>query len=126
MRNYAEALQAFFSSLGLPVYLQGKIPREASFPYVTYTPKQGDGLTTGQQLFFAFFKREDNADAFVQRAEFIESVKQMIPHEGVKIEYEKGRVVAERANNSFWTYFDDPTDRSILGVRFALNMRYFE
>jgi len=44
MTNTARALQAFFSSFGIPAYVENTVPDEAALPYITYELVRPDRL----------------------------------------------------------------------------------
>lgn len=44
--SVSSTLQAFWSSFGVPAYVEGKVPSTAKYPYITYTLSTGEFMST--------------------------------------------------------------------------------
>lgn len=125
MTTLHQALFKFWASLGLPVYLQGRTPDGAQFPFVSLNIGNPSGLNVTTLTAFVWLKDTGNG-AYAERARFMDEVEKLIPIEGVLLEITGGYVEMYRNPGDFMSYYDDPdTDSNVIGARIAYRIIYY-
>ena len=88
MRGTAAALNAYFSSFGLPAYTTESLPKDAALPYLTYplnVPEWREKATFYVQI---WFRTRSNAPVLAKADEILQDIG-----EGKILQTENGTVV---------------------------------
>ena len=122
------ALQGFWSKFGIPAYVNGHVPPDAAFPYITYEVINGDALTETVSSAVCWYeinrKTGDYATANAARATMLNSISVAIPAEGAVIPLAVGYLILRRNNANWQSYYDDPNDPYIIGGRISYIIEY--
>lgn len=118
-----KALYSFWSSFGMPAYIAGEVPDDAQFPYVTFEVQEGAAF--GQTYLTAIGWFYDSGTVNVQRAAFLDAVKEAIGPGGVKIDSGGAFCILYPNDANFLSYYDDPEDEHVLGARVSYLIRYY-
>lgn len=115
----------------IPAYTVDQIPRDpvgdpAHFPFIHYNPRFGEGLTEATQPVFAWFRAANGYNANKARAAFMDAVQAAVPKEGTILRYDGGYVVIFPGGRNWINFTDDPDDKTVIGVRFALDIRFYQ
>ena len=126
------ALQAFwggfsYSGAAIPAYEQGNVPDGSALPYITYEVSSGAMLGTGFLTAFVWVLNVSGTDAQAKRAAILDLIAAAIPDEGIMLTLTGGHgsIALYRNNAGFMSYYDDPTDTSVLGGRVSLEAHYY-
>ena len=121
-----EALVRFWSQFGVPVYIGGHVPANASYPYITIEVVKGNAFTRTIITAYVWVKMNASrnfAEANAVRQQLCEAVANSIPTEGAKLRLNKGLLMLYRDNN-FISDYDDANDDSVIGARIAYEISY--
>lgn len=125
MTELHQALYRFWQRLGLPVYLQGRAPDNAAFPFVTINVASPDAF--GDTTLTAFvWLRDDGTGANARRAALMDEVKKLIPVDCVLLQLPGGYAELMRSQSNFLSYYDDPDpNTNVIGARVEYVLRLF-
>ncbi len=115
-----QAMQAFFSSMGMDAFLQGHVPQDASMPYLMYEVKQGgfgEEAEASAEMWF------DGDTANAERAVWAGKMEALLPEGGAKMETSQGMMVLYRGKE-FLT-LEEKTDVPCCGVRVNFLMKWY-
>ena len=120
MTQTATALYNFFSGFGIPAYIQGNIPDNATMPYITYELIEPEPLATA--LFHAsVWYRGTNVEGI---AEKVDEIRAAIGN-GVNLPTESGVIhIFRERNGTFGQIMNDPnreTKRAYLSMMIHCN-----
>jgi len=121
-----KALVAFWAALGIPVYLAGKAPDGAAYPYVAIQIAVGDAFNATPITAVAWFKASSGDSANAARAAYLDAVSEAIPPQGARVNTGSGYLLLDRNDTEFMSYYDDPTDNSVIGARVSYYIRAYE
>ena len=126
------ALQTFwggfsYSAAAIPAYETGNVPDGAVLPYITYEVASGAMLGAGFLTAFVWVKNVSGADSQVKRAAILDLIAAAIPDEGITLTLTGGHgsIALYRNDAGFLSYYDDPTDMSVLGGRISVEAYYY-
>ena len=131
MTNYAKALIAFLRQIvvgatTIEVYQSEQVPDDATFPYLTVEIAQGDAFDTTYQTVFLWCQIGASRNtAEIQRAAILDSIRDLVPNKGAKLQYAGGMAMIYR-NSDFTRYYNDPDDNTVIGARISLMIRHYE
>ncbi len=130
MTAFHQALYAFWSQFlygtkTIPAYLSGKVPKDATFPYITFEVAHGDGFSFSVLTAFVWVKAESGINANQIRASILDEIERAIPITQTRIDYNGGFAYLTRNDTDFITYYDDPEDASVIGGRVSYIVRYY-
>ena len=119
------ALYDFWSSFGVPAYIQARIPRETQLPYITFTVEVGAALETVYLTAFTWHQAASGENVMQERARLMDSIAAAIPEAGLIVDAEDGYMRIERGRGAWLSYYDDPDDPSVIGGRIAYTVTYY-
>ena len=119
MTDVHQALYKFWSSFGIPAYLSGHVPDNASLPYITF--EVGDGEPFSSTFLVAIVWTKDNAT----RAGYLDKIAEAISADGSTIALDNGMLAIYRNSGGFMSYYDDPEDKTILGGRVSYQVNFY-
>ena len=131
MTGLHSALHAFWGGFSygtaIKAYEQGNVPSTATYPYITYEVAAGAMLGAGFLTAFVWVKKTSGTDAQAERAAILDLIAAAIPDEGITLTLANGHgsIALYRNDAGFMSYYDDPTDTSILGGRISLEAHYY-
>lgn len=124
MTSLKEALYIFWSQFGIPAYLDDQVPDDAELPYTKYGVSMSD--VNGFSLQTAFLWCADEKPyGNVWRTEMMDQIQKAIPHKGVIIAIDDGYVILRRNETDFLRDWQDPNDKSVIGVRCAYTLQHY-
>lgn len=133
MTKFHQAFQTWLSAIDptVPAYQAGQVPRDqggnpVGFPFIVYNPRFGEGLTEATQPVQAFFRIRSGYNANAARSAFADAVQAAVPKEGIILRYDDGYVVLFQGGRNWISLTDDPNDSTVIGVRFALDIRFYQ
>lgn len=112
-----KALNAFWNSFGVPAYLTGHVPDDAQFPFITFDAASSDAFSTAILTAFDWHKAVSGDNKINERAELMDDIAEAIPPQGRRIALTHGYIILYRNSADFQTYYDDQTDKSVIGGR---------
>lgn len=120
-----KALFAFWSSFGVPCWLQDAVPDDAQLPYIVFDAVQGSGMDA-TLLTGTVWLRDAGQGANAQRAEILDRIAAAVGVSGVRLDVEGGGyMLLYRNTASFQRLMQDPEDRSVLGGRTVLEAHFY-
>lgn len=131
-----KALYDFWSALGIPVYLHGKVPQKngeivTSYPYMTISVAGGSDFSQDVLTVLCWHKNDKNAflwscnSANAERNKLLDKIAAAVPAEGVLLNLSGGgKLFLYRSDSSFQSFYDDPQDGSVIGSRTAIIAKY--
>lgn len=130
MTEFHQALYAFWSqflynNVSIPAYLSGKVPNNATFPYITFDVAHGDGFSSSVLTAFIWIKAGSGINANAIRASILDDIERAIPITQTRIDYDGGFAYLSRNDTDFITYYDDPEDASVIGGRVSYIVRFY-
>lgn len=131
MTDVHKALYAFWSSFAyeqrsIPAYLTGKVPKEETFPYITFDVKDGAFASSAVLTAFVWVKAVPGVNANAVRAAILDSVASAIPEGGLRIRTLEGTLIYLHRNSAdFLSYYDDPEDDTVIGGRISYEVKYY-
>lgn len=123
MTSVHKALYAFWGSFGVPAYLSGHVPDEATYPYITFEVVDGEPFTHNFLTAFVWVKQNGAGNEI--RASYLDKIKDAIPWDGTQLYLPDGMLMLYRNGSSFLSYYDDPEDDTILGGRVSYQVNYY-
>lgn len=122
MTRIYQALEAYLSMSGLPVYLAGSVPESAALPYMTVQFVRSAIFQTAYVTCLSWF---GGADANAARFAHMDALETLLPERGKTLRLDGcGYIMLDRGAD-FLSIYDDETDKTIKGARMALTMRVF-
>lgn len=131
MTAFHQALYAFWSqflynSKPIPAYLSGKVPNNATFPYITFAVQKGDIFSASVLTAFIWVKAGSGINANQIRASIMDDIARAIPMQGTRINFTGGYATIFRNTSAFMSYYDDPEDASVIGGRISYEVHFYE
>ena len=115
-----QAIQAFWESFGIPAYDDGRVPKNAIMPYITYDVSM-DSLGTVLQMSASLWYHSLTWEAVTAKADEIsEHIQRMSPP---AMEIDSGRIYITRGS-PFAQRLTDP-DQTIRRMLILINVEYF-
>ena len=122
------ALMAFYSSFGVPAFVRGNVPDGQPLPYITFDVSIGDTFGEGMLTAFNWHRWAEETGigvAMAERAELMDKIAEAVhPMGGIKVPCKSGFLMLYRKDADFQTYYDDPTDKHIIGGRTAFDVHF--
>lgn len=107
--NKNQAIYDFFSSFGIPAYLESSVPETANFPYITYSLNTSTFTQEAPtNMVVNVFFRSKEADANAK----VEEISEAIGLNGLVLPCEDGKVWLQRGN-PWCQSMSDPVDDKI-------------
>jgi len=131
MTGLHTALQTFWSQFtygaAIPAYPSDNVPDTAVYPYITYEVVEGAMLGAGFLTAFVWVQKTSGVDAQAVRAAILDLIAAAIPDEGITLTLTGGHgsIALYRNDAGFMSYYDDPTDTSVLGGRVSVEAHYY-
>ncbi len=130
MTELHKALYGFWSQFQdenqpIKAYLNGLVPRSATFPYITFEVVEGAFFGFSVLTAICWCKKENGQDANAQRARILDAIALALPEGGTRVSFSGGMVVLQRNEAGFLSYYDDPQDSTVLGGRVSYQIQYF-
>jgi len=142
MTGLHTALQTFWSQFAygtaIPAYEQGNVPETVPdpvtgnpiptpYPYITYEVAQGAYFGATVLTAFVWVQKTSGVDAQAVRAAILDLIAAAIPDEGITLTLTGGHgsIALYRNDAGFMSYYDDPTDTSVLGGRVSVEAHYY-
>ena len=132
------ALQAFWDGFSyegavIKAYENGNVPKNkdgiltVTYPFITYEVAGGAMFGTGFLTAFVWVKNVSGADSQAKRAAILDLIAAAIPDEGITLTLTGGHgsIALYRNDAGFTSYYDDPTDTSVLGGRVSVEAHYY-
>ena len=120
MTGIHQALYAFWSQFSyggkpIPAYLQGHVPEDAAFPYITFDVASGRAFATSVVTATVWCRAESGANVNAQRAAILDSIDRALPEGDLRIDIPGGFVMLRRGSGDFHNYITDEDDKSVVG-----------
>ena len=120
MTGIHQALYAFWSQFSydgspIPAYLQGHVPEDAAFPYITFDVASGRAFATSVVTATVWCLAESGVNVNAQRASILDSIDRALPEADLRIDIPGGFVVLRRGSGDFHSYITDEDDKSVVG-----------
>ena len=120
MTEIYQALYAFWSQFTyggnqISAYLQGHVPEDASFPYITYGVSAARAFATSMLSATVWCRATSGMNVNVQRAAILDSIDRALPEGDLRIDIPGGFVVLRRGSGDFHSYITDEDDKSVVG-----------
>ena len=128
MTELHKALMAFWSEMGIPVYLAGCVDNQAQFPYLTVDIAEGALMADTFLTATSWHRRGDTeawTRAMTERLGVMEAAKQAVPPGGKMLRYNGGYVIIRRNDANFLSYVTDPEDARVIGGRISVEVQFF-
>lgn len=123
MNEIAKALYAFWSKFGIPAYASDAVPPNAQLPYIRYDVASAP-LMEGNIL-TAYNYHSEKLMGNVERMEMAGRIADAIPEGGTRIPVDGGGFLCLYRNSPFQSTYQDPEDPDVIGVRTAVEVRYY-
>ena len=121
MATKAAALNTWLSGFGLKAYDENRVPGNAVYPYLTYTPAFGAfGAGDYNIPVKQWYQTEDNVTINAKA----EQIGQAIGQTGAQVEYTGGYMMIFRGS-PFSQPFGDPSDKTFNCRYINLTARYY-
>ena len=116
-----------YNGTSIPAYEMGNVPDGAVLPYIAYEVASGAMLGAGFLTAFVWVENTSGVDAQAVRAAILDLIAADIPDEGITLTLTGGHgsIALYRNDAGFMSYYDDPTDTSVLGGRISLEAHYY-
>lgn len=120
MTGIYQALYSFWSQFSyggntIPAYLQGHVPENAAFPYITFDVAAGRAFATSVVTATVWCRAESGVNVNVQRAAILDSIDRALPEGDLRIDIPGGFVVLRRGSGDFHSYMDDDSNTGVVG-----------
>ena len=120
MTGIHQALYNFWSQFSyggspIPAYLQGHVPENAAFPYITFDVAAGRAFATSVVTATVWCRAESGANVNAKRAEILDSIDMALPEGDLRIDIPGGFVMLRRGSGDFHSYITDEDDKSVVG-----------
>ena len=120
MTGIHQALYAFWSQFSyggnpIPAYLQGHVPEDAAFPYITFDVASGRSFATSVVTATVWCRAESGVNVNVQRASILDSIDRALPEADLRLDFQGGFAMLRRGSGDFHSYITDEDDKSVVG-----------
>ena len=120
MTGIHQALYNFWSQFSyggkpIPAYLQGHVPEDAAFPYITFDVASGRAFATSVVTATVWCRAESGINVNAQRAAILDSIDRALPEGDLRIDIPGGFVVLRRGSGDFHSYMDDDGQTGVVG-----------
>lgn len=120
MTGIYQALYAFWSQFtyggsSIPAYLQGHVPEDAAFPYITFDVASGRAFATSVVTATVWCRAESGINVNVQRAAILDSIERALPEADLRLDFPGGFAMLRRGSGDFHSYITDEDDKSVVG-----------
>ena len=109
MSTPARTLQNFFSSFSIPAYEENSVPKDASFPYITYEGIAGSFEDGGNQCNMSVWYRTSNENTINAK---VQEIRNYLGLGGIQFSCDGGFIWIKRGN-PFCQNMNDPNDDKI-------------
>ena len=120
MTGLHQALRSFweqFSYGGKPIlaYLNGHVPEDAAFPYITFDVASGRAFATAVVTSTVWCRAESGMNVNAQRAAILDSIDRALPEADLRLDFQGGFAMLRRGSGDFHSYITDEDDKSVVG-----------
>ena len=131
MQGFNRAIYAFWSTLKvngktLPAYLQGEVPDDATFPYITFDVTKTAAFGQVPLSATAWFKKANNDSKLAERSAFFNAAALAIPEAGARVDLPNGFCMLYRSSGDFLSPMSDETDDMVIGCRVGYEVTIYE
>lgn len=121
------ALYKFWTSFGLPVWLQDTVPEEAVLPYITFQAVSGEAMSATILTATAWFRMPEEGSVNVQIAAVLDQIAAAVPNSGTMLRVgNKGYLMLYRNSGTFQSYVQDEEDKNVVGGRTSLEVHFYQ
>ena len=126
MTDFHTALLDFWEQFGVPVFLQGVVPTDQTFPYITIEITRPAGMATTVLVAYDWHRRGGaTLQPMTERAELMGRIAEAIPESGVRLDFDGGFAILQRNPAQFQSYTVDEDDASIIAGRTSYELTYY-
>lgn len=118
--DYAQALQYFWSSFGIPAYDELTTPDKATEPYITYEVQEAETFNTVNLTANLWYKSKSWSEITKKSKE----IKEYIGLGGVTIQTDNGGVIWIKCSTPFAIRMEEPTDKSIRRIVINIEVEF--
>ena len=120
MTGIHQALYSFWSQFScggnpIPAYLQGHVPEDAAFPYITFDVASGRAFATSVVAATVWCRAESGINVNAQRAAILDSIDRALPEADIRLDFQGGFAMLRRGSGDFHSYITDEDDKSVVG-----------
>ncbi len=131
MDAFHRALYSFWRNLNVngktyPVWLQGRVPDDATFPYITFDVSKGAAFNETVLSATLLLKTEAGNSKNAERAAFFDAASAAIPEAGKRLDWEGGFCMLYRSSGDFLSIMDDEEDPSVIGGRVGYEVTFYD
>lgn len=131
MDSFHRAIFAFWRNLNVngttyPVWLQGRVPDDAAFPYITFDISKASAFNETSLSVTLYLKTADGDSKNAERAAFFDAASKAIPESGARIDCGDGFCILYRSTGDFLSIMDDPEDKTIIGGRVGYEVTFYD
>ena len=131
MYQFNRAIYDLWSSIAVdgqtfPAYLQGTVPEDATFPFVTFDVAKARALSTMPLSATVWIKKTNGSGQNAFRAAFLDAAARAIPQRGVRLDFDGGFCILRRSSGDFLTLITDPEDSSVIGGRIGYEATFYD
>lgn len=131
MDAFHRALWAFWRGVTVngetyPAWLQGQVPDDAQFPYVTFNVAKSAAFGT-VPLSATFWTKSDAGESNnALRAAFFDAASLAVPESGTRLEWDGGFCLIHRSSGDFLSIMTDEEDESVIGGRVGIEVTFYD
>lgn len=126
MTNFHTALLEFWQQFGLPVFMQGNVPDDQPFPYLTIDVIRPAAMTATVLAAYSWHQRsEATPQPMAERAALLDRIAAAIPESGCVLQFGGGHAVLHRNAAQFQSYEVDADDASVIAGRTSYELTYY-
>ena len=120
MTEVHQALYNFWAQFSyggsqIPAYLQGHVPENAVFPYITFDVAAGRAFSTSVVTATVWCRAESGVNVNAQRAAILDSIDRALPEADLRLDFQGGFAMLRRGSGDFHSYITDEDDKSVVG-----------
>ena len=120
MTEVHQALYNFWAQFSyggsqIPAYLQGHVPEDASFPYITFDVASGRAFATAVVTATVWCQASSGVNVNAQRAAILDSIDRALPEADMRLDFQGGFAMLRRGSGDFHSYITDEDDKSVVG-----------
>ena len=120
MTGLHQALYSFWAQFSwggeaIPAYLQGHVPEDAAFPYITFDVASGRAFATAVVTATVWCQASSGVNVNAQRAAILDSVDRALPEADLRLDFPGGFAMLRRGSGDVHGYITDEDDKSVVG-----------
>lgn len=131
MNAFQRALWAFWRGISVdgetyPAWLQGQVPDDAQFPYITFDVAKAAAFGISPLSATFWTKAEAGESNNALRAAFFNAASLAVPECGVRLEWDGGFCLIHRSSGDFLSVMTDEEDESVTGGRVGIEVTFYD